>query len=86
VGVFVDQAAQDGSSADLFCVDVGHGGAGSARFVVGDVLGYALVRPGSVVVDPVLGQDGAQMRVADNQDLSRSKIGFRQVTCRSSGR
>jgi hypothetical protein len=33
--VFVDQAAQDGFSADLLCVDVGHGGGGSVRFVVG---------------------------------------------------
>ncbi len=32
VRVFVDQAVQDGFSADLLCVDVGHGGAGSATF------------------------------------------------------
>ena len=54
-------------------VDIGHGGAGSVVFVVRDVLGYALVRPGSVVVDLVLGQDGAQLRVAGNQDLCRPK-------------
>jgi hypothetical protein len=55
VRVFVDQAAQDGFSADLLCVDVGHGGAGSVRFVVGDVLGDALVRPGRLAVRLVLG-------------------------------
>jgi hypothetical protein len=38
VGVFVDQAAQDGFSADLLSVDVGHRGAGGAGFVVGDAL------------------------------------------------
>jgi hypothetical protein len=68
VRVFVDQAAQDRFSADLLCVDVGHGGAGSVRFVVGDVLGDALVRPGRVVVRLVLGQDGAQMSLAEDQD------------------
>jgi hypothetical protein len=41
VRVFVDQAAQDGFSADLLCVDVGRGGAGSVRFVAGDALGDA---------------------------------------------
>jgi hypothetical protein len=49
VHVLVDQAAQDGFSADLLWVDVGHGGAGSAAFFVGDALGYALVRPGGVL-------------------------------------
>ena len=38
VGVFVDQAAQDGFSADLLSVDIGHRGAGSAGLVVGDAL------------------------------------------------
>src|ERR1019366_7585334 len=45
VRVLVDQAAQDGFSADLLCVDAGHRGAGSVRFVVGGALRYALVRP-----------------------------------------
>ena len=49
VRVLVDQAAQDGFSADLLCVDAGRRGAGSVRFVVGDALRYALVRPGCVV-------------------------------------
>jgi hypothetical protein len=43
VGVFVDKAAQDRFSADAFAVDVGYGGAGSVRFVVGDALAYTLV-------------------------------------------
>ena len=34
MGVFVDQAAQDGFSADLLCLDAGHGGAGSVTSVV----------------------------------------------------
>ena len=43
VGVFVDQAAQDGSSADLLSIDVGHRRAGSVTFVARDALRYALV-------------------------------------------
>ena len=54
-------------SADLLCVYAGHGGARSVRFVVGDALGDALVRPGRVVVRLVLGQDGAQMPLAEDQ-------------------
>src|ERR1039457_2646348 len=67
VRVLVDQAAQDGFSADLLCVDAGHRGAGCARFVVGDALRYALVRPGRVVVRLVAGQDGAQVSLAEDQ-------------------
>jgi hypothetical protein len=50
VRVFVDQAAQDGFSADLLSVDVDHGGAGSVTSVAGDALGDALVRPGRPAV------------------------------------
>jgi hypothetical protein len=57
-GVFVDQ---DGFSADLLSVDVGHRGAGGARIVVGDALRDALVWPGRVVVQVVFGQGGAQV-------------------------
>jgi len=67
VRVLVDQSAQDRSSADLLCVDAGHGGARSVRFAVWDALGDALVRPGRVVVHLVLGQDGAQMPLAEDQ-------------------
>jgi len=49
VRVLVDQAAQDRFSAGLLCVDAGHRGAGTVRFVVGNALRYALVRPGRVV-------------------------------------
>jgi hypothetical protein len=66
IRVFVDQAAQDGFSADLLYIDVGHGGAGSVTFIVGDALGDALMRPGGVVLHLVLGQHGAQMRLTEN--------------------
>src|ERR1039457_4312986 len=66
--VLVDQAAQDRFSADPLGAEVSCGDVGSVVFAVGDALGDALVRPGSVVVHLVLGQDCAQMRVADNQD------------------
>jgi hypothetical protein len=46
VRVFVDQAAQDGSSVDLCGAGVGHGGAGRVTICVWDMLGDALVRPG----------------------------------------
>jgi len=46
---------------------VGHGGAGNVAFVVRDVLSDALVRPGRVVVRPVVGQDDAQMSLAKDQ-------------------
>jgi len=67
VRVFVDRAAQDRFPADLLCADVGHWGAGSSWFIVGDVLGDALVRPGRVAERLALGQDGAQMPFAEDQ-------------------
>ena len=70
MGVLVDQAAQDGFSADLLAIDVAHGGAGSFVSVVGDALGDALVRPGGVVVGLVLGQDGAQVPLAVDPAVS----------------
>ena len=51
-------------SADPFAVNVDNGGAGT---VVGNALAYALVRPGSVVVRLVLGQDSTQMSLAEDQ-------------------
>ena len=65
VRVFVDQAAQDGFSADPFGVEAGYGAAGTVEFVVGDALGDALVRPGRVVVHLVFGQGGAQVCLAN---------------------
>jgi hypothetical protein len=66
--VLVDQATQDRFSADLSCVDDGHGGSGNVRLVVGDALGDALVRSGGVVVHLVVGQDGSQVCLAEDQD------------------
>jgi hypothetical protein len=43
VSVFVDQAAQDGSSVDPCGAGVGHGGAGDVTVAAGDVLCDALV-------------------------------------------
>jgi hypothetical protein len=46
VRVLVDQAVEDRFSADVLRVDVSHGGADTVAFVVGNVLGDTLVRPG----------------------------------------
>ncbi len=67
VDIFVDQAAQDGFSADLPCADVGHGRAVSVGFVGGDALGDALVRPGRAVMRLLVGQGGTQVCLAENQ-------------------
>ena len=64
-------------------VEVGHGGAGSVTFVVGDALGDALVRPGRVVVRLVFGQDGAQMSPRRGS-ASRSRSSRRRVPTRRS--
>jgi hypothetical protein len=50
--VFVDQAARDGFSVDLFAVEVGNGDVATVVFAAGDALGDALVRPGRVVGAP----------------------------------
>jgi hypothetical protein len=65
--IFVDQAAQDGSSEDPFTVEVGNGEMTAIMLAVGNALGDALVRPGRVVVHLVLGQDGAQVALAEDQ-------------------
>jgi hypothetical protein len=67
VRVFVDQAVEDGFSADPFGARIGCGDAGNVTFAVGDALRDVLVRPGRVVVGLVLGQDGAQMRLTEDQ-------------------
>ena len=66
--VLVDQAVEDRFSTDLLYVDVGHGGADTVAFVVGNALRNALVRPGGVVVRLVFGQDGLQVLLAEDQD------------------
>lgn len=48
--IFVDQAVEYRFSADPRWVDIDHGGGMSVRFVGGDALGDALLRPGRVVV------------------------------------
>jgi hypothetical protein len=67
VSVFVDQAAQDGSSVDPCGAGVGHGGAGDVTVAAGDVLCDALVRPGGVVVRLIFRENGAQVRLAEDQ-------------------
>jgi hypothetical protein len=64
--VFVDQAAQNGFSVDPSAVGVGSSEVAAVVFAVGDALGDALVRPSRVVMHLVLGQYGAQMRLAEN--------------------
>src|SRR5690242_21904057 len=67
VRVLVDQVVEDGFSVDLPGVGVWLGGRRSAAPVIGDALGDALMRPGAVVMNLVLGQDGAQMLLAEDQ-------------------
>jgi hypothetical protein len=55
VRVFVDQAVEDGFSVDLPDAGVGDSGPRSIASGIGDALGDALVRPGGVVVNLVLG-------------------------------
>jgi hypothetical protein len=52
---------------DPFALEVGCCDAARVPLAVGDVLGDALVRPGRVVVRLVLGQDGSQVCLAENQ-------------------
>jgi hypothetical protein len=52
VRVLVDQAAQDGFSADPFGAGVGCGDEGSMAFAVGDTLRDALVRPSALGTRP----------------------------------
>ena len=46
---------------------VRHGGPGDVTVATGDVLCDSLVRPGGVVVLLVLREDGAQVRLAEDQ-------------------
>jgi hypothetical protein len=65
--VLVDQAAQDRFSADLADAEVPCDDAGRMARAVGDALADALVRPGGVVVLLVFGQNGSQVRFAEDQ-------------------
>jgi hypothetical protein len=63
------------------CVDVGHGAADAVAFVVGNVLGGALVRPGGVVMRLVSGQDGMQVlpaRIRTRSGSSRRRVPARR--------
>jgi hypothetical protein len=52
---------------DPFAVEVGNSGVATAVFAVGDALSDALVRPGRVVMRLVVGQDGTQVALAEDQ-------------------
>ena len=52
---------------DLPCVDVGHGRGVSVRFVGGTRWAMPPVRLGRVVVHLVVGQDGTQVCLAEDQ-------------------
>ena len=65
VHIFVDQAVEDGFSADLPYVDVGTVAGWMSRSVSGTR--WSMPWCGRVVVDLVLDQDGAQMRLAEDQ-------------------
>jgi hypothetical protein len=64
--VFVDQAISTGS-ADSLSIEVGWGVAQDFALTTGNPLVDALMRPGHVVVNLVFGQDGMQMRCAEDQ-------------------
>src|ERR1017187_4946226 len=74
--VLVDQAAQDRFSADLADAEVPCDHAGRMVRAVGDALADALVRPGGVVVLLVFGQDGSQVRFAEDQAASKERVKF----------
>ena len=51
---------------DPYAVEVGNGEEAAVVFAVGHALGDALVRPGRVVVQLILGQDGPPVRFTEN--------------------
>ena len=65
--VFVDQAIQHRFSVDSLHIGIDCRDAGNFALRAGNPLGDALMGPGSVVVNLVLDQDDAQMRLADDQ-------------------
>jgi hypothetical protein len=65
--VFVDQPVQYGFSADSLDIEVDCRDAGNLAVTVRNPLGHAPMRPGGVVVDLVLDQDGPQMRFTEDQ-------------------
>jgi hypothetical protein len=77
--VLVDQAAQDRFSADLADAELPGDDAGRIVRAVGDALADALMRPGGVVVLLVFGQDGSQVRFAEDEACGQ---GVRAAGCR----
>jgi hypothetical protein len=67
--VLVDQPVQYGFSEDSLDIEVDCRDAGNLAVTVRNALGHALMRPGGVVVDLVLGQDGPQMRFTEDQPV-----------------
>src|SRR5450631_710916 len=65
--VLVDQAAQDRFSADLADAEVPCDDAGRMVRAAGDALADALVRPAGVAGLLVFGQNGSQVRFAEDQ-------------------
>jgi len=65
--VFVDQPVQYGFSAYSLDIEVDCRDAGNLAVTVRNPLGHALMRPGGVVVDLILDQDGPQMRFTEHQ-------------------
>ena len=52
---------------DSSVAEIGNGDVATVMLAVGDALADALVRPGRVVVHLVFSQDGAQVRLAEDQ-------------------
>jgi len=82
----VDQATQYGFSVDSLDIEVDCRSAGSVAVTAGKSLGNALMRPGRIVVDLILDQHGAQVRLAEDQNaveelaaqvpMRRSQVAF----------
>ena len=72
--ILVDQAAQDRFSADLVSVEIPCRDAGRIVLSVGDALVDALVGPGHVVMRLVVGQDGTQVCLAENQHARTNQL------------
>ena len=65
--VFVDQPVQYGFSADSLNIEVDCRDAGNLAITARNPLGDALMWPGGVVVDLLIDQDGAQVRLVEDQ-------------------
>jgi hypothetical protein len=52
---------------DSYSAGVGHGGPGGVTVAAGDVLCDALVRPGSVVMRPILCENGVEVHLTEDR-------------------